>query len=55
MEKNIEFESLFQAAMATWGQERAEAMRQNLERIAASLKEIAENPPVRDQEPAFFL
>ena len=38
-----------------WGQERAEANRQNLEQTGRNIWVVAQNPPAIEDEPAYFL
>ena len=49
------YKKLYDQAVERWGVERAEAIRPNLERVAASLWHIGNNLPDREEEPAFFL
>ena len=48
-------QELVAKAEELWGQERAEAIRALLEEVAGNLWLVAQNPPDREQEPAFFL
>ena len=41
-------------AAALWGPERAEAIREVLERTARQLSDIARNPPDPEMEPGFY-
>ena len=55
MNPDITFEKLYARAVEMWGQERADADKQNLQQKAAALKTISENLPARDQQPAFYI
>ncbi|MBI4233563.1 MAG: hypothetical protein HY686_03890 [Chloroflexi bacterium] len=46
---------LCEGAVDVWGPLRAEELRPNLERLAASLWQLSQNLPKREEEPAFFL
>ncbi len=48
------YNKLYGQAVERWGVERADAIRPNLERIAAALWHISNNLPDREEEPAFF-
>jgi hypothetical protein len=41
-------------AITLWGSERAEALAPSLANTAGALRQIAEHPPEREQEPAIF-
>ena len=48
------YDKLYEQAVERWGVQRADAIRPNLERVAASLWHIDNNLPDREEEPAFF-
>ena len=54
MAEELSSEKLFQRAVERWGTERAEVLRPGLERLAESLRKVAENLPRREEDPAFF-
>ena len=48
-------EELLERAARFWGPERAKAIQPVLEEMAGKLLLLAQNPPNREEEPAFFL
>ena len=48
-------QELLEQAAQLWGPERAEAIQPVLEEMAGNLLLLAQNPPHREEEPAFFL
>ena len=54
MAEELSVEKLYERAVERWGKERAEVLRPSLERLAESLRQVAEHPPIREEDPAFF-
>lgn len=55
MPEPTKFDDLYQQAVARWGQERADAIRQNLERLADHIQAVSAHLPAREEEPAFYM
>ena len=54
MAEELTFNELYQRAVELWGEDRAEVLRPNLERLAEALRVVSEHPPIREEDPAFF-